>query len=224
MAKYVLKAEVREATGSRAMKHMRNSGRLPAVIYGHKQQNRLVSFDGKEIKHFIHAGHRLLTVDIGGVEENGILKEVQYGSNGTEIIHLDISRVDIHEKISAPVPIETIGVPKGLSAGGSLDLPKREVLVEGPASSIPEKIEIKIESLDLGHVLRIKDLERIPECKFLDDPEQVVAAIHTKRVEEEAPEAATAEAQMPEVIGGKKEEPGEKEAGGKEGKQAEGKK
>ena len=227
MAKFVLKAEPRAEVGSRALRKVRDAGRLPANIYGHKQANRLVTLDAKEIKGFIQAGHRILTVQVDGAEESGVLKEVQYDSLGAEVIHVDIARIDIHEKITMSVRIGTIGIPKGLNAGGNLDLPKQEVLVEGPASSIPEKIEINIESLDLGQTMRIKDLKPIPDCRYVEDPEQVVAAILLKRLEEPAP-AVPGAPEMPEVIGKKKEEEGEEAEkepeGKKKDKDAEGKK
>ncbi len=223
MAKFILKAKPRTAVGSRAMVKLREGGQLPANIYGHKQENRLVSFDVKEITHFISAGHRFLTVEVDGVEENGMLKEVQYESHGTEVIHLDIARIDVHEKIAMPVRIATIGIPKGIAAGGNLDLPKREVLVEGPASAIPEKIEINIEALELGQVLRIKDLKATADCRYLDDPEQVVAAVLLKKLEEPAPVvAAAAAAEMPKVIG--EEEKAAKEKAEAEAKEPETKK
>src|SRR5206468_1774799 len=115
MAKHVLKAEPRTEVRSRkALSKLRMAGRLPANIYGHKKANRLVTLDSKEIKQFILAGHRLLTVSVDGLEEDGVLKEVQYNSLGTELIHVDIHRIDIHEKISMSVRVETLGVPKGI--------------------------------------------------------------------------------------------------------------
>ena len=201
MAKFILKAKSRAEVGSRAMVKLRSDGRLPANIYGHKKANRLVSFDGKEISNFISAGHRLLTVEVDGVEENGMLKEVQYSSFGTDVIHLDIARIDIHEKVSMPVRIETHGTPKGITAGGNLDLPKREVLVEGPASAIPEKIDLNIADLELGSFLRVKDLKPIPDCRYVDDGEQVVAAVLLKKLEEAAPVVGVPVAEMPKVIG-----------------------
>ena len=206
MAKFNVKAAPRSEVGTRAMRKLRDEGRLPGNIYGHKKENRLVSFEAKEIRQFILAGHRFLTVVVDGVEENGMLKEVQYASNGTEPIHIDIARIDIHEKITTMVRVETIGIPKGIAAGGNLDLPKREVAVEGPASAIPEKIELRIEALELGQFLRVKDLAPFPECRYLDDPEQVVVAVLLKRLEEEAPAAVAAAPSEPEVIAKKRSE------------------
>jgi large subunit ribosomal protein L25 len=221
MAKFTLKAEPRIKLKRQGLEKLRAAGRLPGNIYGHKKPNRLISLDKKEMQQFIQAGHRILTVAVDGVEEEGVLKEVQYDSLGTDLIHIDITRIDIHERISMSVRVETVGVPKGIAAGGNLDLPKREVLVEGPASSIPEKIQVRIEHLELGQALRIKDLAPIPECRYVDDGEQVVAAILLKKLEEVAPAApAAATPEMPEVIGKKKEE-GEPEAEPEGGKKKE---
>jgi large subunit ribosomal protein L25 len=222
MAQFKLKAEKRTDVGSRAMARLRGKGKLPANIYGHKIENRLVSFDVKEIEAFIGAGHRFLTVQIDGAEENGMLKEVQYASNGMDVIHVDIARIDVHEKITVSVRVVTIGVAKGIAAGGNLDQPKREVAVEGPASAIPEKVEINIEALELGQAIRIKDLKPIPECRFADDAEQVVVAVLLKQLEEAAPAMAGAVAAAePEVIGKKPsdEEPEAEAEGGKKEKE-----
>ena len=216
MEKFILKAEPRAKLKPRELDRLRSAGRLPGNIYGHKKPNRLVSLDTREMQQFIQAGHRILTVAVDGVEESGVIKEVQYDSLGADLIHVDITRIDIHERISMSVRVETVGVPKGIAAGGNLDLPKREVLIEGPASSIPEKIQVRIEQLELGQSLRIKELPPIPECRYVDDGEQVVAAVLLKKLEE-APAAPAATPEMPEVIGKKKEE-GEPEA------EAEGKK
>jgi large subunit ribosomal protein L25 len=216
MAKFKLKALTRTKMGSRATKLIRESGYLPGNIYGHKKENRLVQFPTKEIVGFIQAGHRFLTVEIDGVEENGMLKEVQYASNGFDPIHIDIARIDIHEKITAAVRVETMGTPKGIAAGGNLDLTKREVAVEGPASAIPDKIVVTIEALEIGQSIRVKDLPAVPECRYADDPEQVVVAVLQKRLEEEAPAgiAAVGPAE-PEVIGKKPSEEAEAEEGAK---------
>jgi len=223
MAKFTLKAQPRSEVGSRATRTLRSTGRLPGNIYGHKKENRLVSFDEKEICHFIQAGHRFLTVVVEGIEENGMVKEVQYASNGFQPIHIDIARIDIHETITTAVRIETQGIAKGIAAGGNLDIPKREVMIEGPASAIPEKIEVNIETLELGAAIRVKDLKPVPDCRYMDDPEQVVVTVLLKRLEEEvAPAAGVAAGPAePEVIGKKPAEEEVPEPGKEEGKKKE---
>ncbi len=204
MEKFVLNAQLRSERGSRRMTKIRGTGRLPAVIYGHKQENRPITFDAKEITGFIHAGHRFLTVSIEGVEENGMLKEVQYDSYGTQVIHVDIARIDIHEKITTPVRLEPAGVPKGISQGGNFGMSRHEVLVEGPASEIPEKIVVNVAGLELGHVMRIKDLPPVPGCRYTEDPEGAVASVALKKIEE-VPVTAAPVPELPELIAKKKD-------------------
>lgn len=215
MEEFILKAQPRAKLGSRETRRVRQEGRLPANIYGHKQPNRHVSFDFKEFEKFFQQGHRLLTIDLGDASEHGVIKEVQYDHLGTHIVHVDVARVDLQEKITMNVPVETIGVPKGLSAGGSLDVSMSAVHVEGPARSIPEKIEVQIGEMELGAVLRVKDLPVPPGCSIQNDGEDVVLAIHeTRLVEavEEGAELPEGEAAMPEVITKKKEDEEEGES------------
>lgn len=209
MEEFVLKAQPRDQLGSRSSAKVRAAGRLPANIYGHKQPNQHISFDFKEFEKFFHQGHRLLTIHLGDVNEHGVIKEVQYDHLGTNIVHVDVARVDLQERITLNVPVETVGIAKGLSAGGSLDISLQSVHVEGPAQSIPEKIEIQVAELDLGAVIRVKDLP-VPEgCMFQHDGEEAVLVIHeTRAVEavEEEVEPSEDSAAMPEVISKQKEE------------------
>ena len=209
MKQFVLKAQPRDQLGSRSSAKIRAAGRLPANIYGHKQPNQHISFDFKEFEKFFHQGHRLLTVDLGGASDHGVIKEVQYDHLGTNIVHVDVARVDLQERITLNVPVETVGIPKGLTAGGSMDISLQTVHVEGPAQSIPEKIEVQVAELELGAVVRVKDLP-VPEgCVFQHDGEDAVLAIHeTRAVEtvEEDVEPSEGTAALPDVIAKKKEE------------------
>ena len=206
MEKIVLKASERKQIGSRAMVGLRAQGRVPVNIYGHKQANRCASIDAKEITGFVQAGHRIVTISVDGSEENGVLKEVQYDSLGTTIIHVDIARVDIHEKITIAVQVETRGMARGVNAGGNLDVAKHEILLEGPALEIPEKVEIDITALDIGQSIRIKDLKPVPNCRFVDGPEVVVVSVLQRQEEVVAPVVGAAAPEMPAVIAKKKDD------------------
>ena len=123
------------------------------------------------------------------------------------ILHVDLARVDLKERIVMNVPVEAVGTAKGQGAGGTLDFNLNDVHVEGPAASIPEKIEVQIKELDLGQDIRIKDLELPADCVFQHEDDEIVLAVHAPRGEEEPAEAEEgAESEMPEVISKKKED------------------
>lgn len=219
MEQFVLNAESRNAFGSRASKRIRETGRVPANIYGHKEANVFVTLDAKEFGKFLGAGHRIVTIRVGSKEEPSVVKEVQYDHLGMGLVHVDFTRIRRDEKIQVEVPIETIGVPKGISGGGVLEFPLKEVLVSGFPQDIPEHIAINIEALELGHVVRVKDLPATANCSYVDDPETVVVTIVHQTIE--VPVAPVEGVPvLPEVIGKKKEEEPE-EGAPEEGKKKE---
>ena len=208
-----LNAAPRAAFGSRAAKSIRAGGRIPANLYGHKEENLHFSLDAKEFSRFLEAGHRLVTIRLGKQEESSVVKEVQYDPLGTTLIHVDFTRVSRDEKIEVEVPIEPVGVPKGSAGGGTLQFPLKEVRVAGFPQDVPEKYELNIEALELGQSIRLKDLPPPPNCTFTEDPELVVVLIAQPREEATATPSEEGQSDQPEVIGKKKsEEEGESEA------------
>ena len=118
---------------------------------------------------------------------------------GSEIIHVDFTRISEDEAIEVEVPLELVGIPKGVTSGGILDVPQKEVLVSALPKDIPESITLQIEVLEMGAQIRIKDLPATPNCRYVGDEELVVLAVHAPRTEAEAAPSED-EASEPEVI------------------------
>ena len=206
MEEFTLKAEPRTDFGSRAARRLRSAGRLPANIYGHGEQNLSVSLDVREFRKFFAAGHRMVTIQVDGRAEHGFLKEVQYDTLGTEPVHVDFSRIRLDETIEVEVPVVIVGVAKGTSSGGVLEQPLHELTVEGPANRVPESFEVRVDELKIGEAIRVRDLATPADCRFLDDPDQVVVAVAAQREEAPVEGAAAPAPSEPEVITRRKEE------------------
>ena len=204
MDEHVLEAKMRDQFGSRAARQLRRNGRLPANVYGHQRAGVQVTFDRREFEKFFNAGHRLALLDIEGKQEHGVIKEVQYDGMGSELLHVDISRVDRDEKIEMQVHLDLIGTPKGVSSGGVLDVVQHELAVLGPARRIPEVIHLDVQEVQVGEAVRIKDLTAPESCSFVGDPEEVVLVVHEPKAEAEPEVEETAV--EPEVIKKTKEE------------------
>jgi large subunit ribosomal protein L25 len=201
----VLKAQPRTDMGTRAARRIRRSGLIPANIYGHKEEQLLVTVDAKELTKFLDAGHRFATLRVGDKDQRSVVKEVQYDALGARLIHVDFTRISRDEKLRVEVPVEAVGVPKGTAAGGVLVFPLKELLVEGLPDDIPEHYAVNIEALEVGQSIRVKDLQPPANCIFVVDPESVVLMVAQQR--EEVPTApAEVQPAQPEVIGKKKEE------------------
>lgn len=205
MEENILTAETRVHRGSRNAKRLRQQGRLPANIYGLGGDNILVSLDAKAFGKFFSEGHRMATIRIGDDVEHGVVKEVQLDPLGSELVHVDFERIRKDQAIEVEVPIELVGVPKGVAGGGVLSFSVQDLLISGLPADLPEHYRINVERLETGASIRLKELTPPDNCKILGDPETVIVGVLAKK-EEAAPAPAAEAPTQPEVISRKKEE------------------
>src|SRR5262249_8617432 len=123
-----------------------------------------------------------------------------------KLLHIDLKRIAMDEKIRVQVPIHLVGEAEGVKTqGGILDQVLREVEVECLPGDIPSHIDADVASLVFGTVLRVADLPHAGKLKFITDENQTVAHITSVKEEvaptpEAAAEAAAAAPAEPEVI------------------------
>ena len=198
----VLKAEIRERTGSKAVQKVRKGGRIPAIVYGHKQTPVAISLDAHNFVEGLHHGHRLMDVQINKKKEKIIVKDLQYDYLGKNIIHADLMRVDITETVKLTVPIELKGAAnaKGTHEGGIIEEHADHLEIECRATDIPETIVVWVKDVGVGDALHAGDIMLPEGVKLLSSPETLLVTCHlvaaaktTEQVEEEMPTA-------PEVI------------------------
>ena len=207
-----LTAKRRERVGSRYARRVRQSGGLPAVLYGHGADPVAIILDQRETVRHVLAGEKVFGLAVEGesAEATVLLKDIQYDYLGDSIIHLDFARVDLDEEVEVHVPIHLVGEAVGLKSAGSVLLhPISELTIKCKVTSIPDAIEVDISALDVGHSIHLREVALPAGVVALDDPEAVLATIHTKSEEPTAEETAVAgEAAQPEVIREKKDEVG----------------
>jgi large subunit ribosomal protein L25 len=196
-----LKAEIREQTGSKAAARIRKQGRVPAIVYGHKEEPVAISLDAHDFVEALHHGHRLMDVKIGRKSEKTIVKDLQYDHLGRSIIHADLIRVDVKEKVVVTVPIELKGTAKGTHHGGLLEEHADHLEVECLPTGIPEAIIVSVKDLEVGDAIHAGDVEMPAGVTLVSPVDTLLVACHvlaaaktTEELEEEAPVA-------PEVIG-----------------------
>ena len=202
----LLKAEIREHTGSRHAAKVRKQGRIPAIVYGHKQDAVAISLDAHSLIDGLHHGHRLMDVQIGRKQEKMIIRDLQYDYLGRDIIHVDLMRVDVTETVRVTVPIELKGEASGAHEGGIIEEHTDHLEVECKVTDIPESIVVWVKELSVGDSLHAGDIELPDGIKLVSPPDIVLvtcslvaAAKSTEEIEEEMPAA-------PEVITEAKEE------------------
>ena len=205
-----LQVEIRESLGKRNTRRLRATGRTPGILYGHGEDNVCLTVPGKELISLVMHGQRLVNLT-GAVDESAFIREVQWDTWGDVVTHVDFTRISAGEKVQVQVAVELRGEAPGAKEGGVVEHLLHEVQIECPVDSIPEKIQVSINSLKLLDSIKVGDLDVPDRVIVLDDPGQTVVQCvePAEEFEEEAAEAGTDE---PEVIGAKEED--EKEGEG----------
>ena len=153
----------------------------------------------------IRHGSRLVSLT-GAVNESAFIRDLQWDTWGTHIVHVDFTRISEHEIVEVRVPVELRGESPGVREGGVVVQHVHEVEIACPASVIPEKLHVNINHLMLNESMLLSALELPQGAKILAaDMEAVVVecVVPVELPEEGAAEAAPGE---PEVIGAKEEE------------------
>ncbi len=196
-----LQAEARERLGTRYTRRLRRAGKLPAVIYGHGEAPAHVTINQEELVHHLEHGAHLLDITTNGTNETCLIKDLQFDHLGTDVIHIDLTRVSLSERVEVTVPLLTKGRDDNAALKGAntiLEEPVTDITITCRADSIPDHIEVDIRDLPLGESIHAGDL-KLPEGIELEiDEETVILAIH--EVKEEVEVEADAAATQPEVI------------------------
>lgn len=195
-------AEARKELGSRANKRLRDTGKLPGVVYGHKQDVVPVTLPKKEVVTHLNHGTHLFNLSIDGKSETVLVKEVQYDHLGIEVIHVDFARVDLNETVEVVVPLELKGNPKGESDGAKLQQLIADLHIECLVTDIPDAIRHNVNDMAKDSLLHVKDLTLPKGVKVLLDGEVILATCR-EIIETESAAEVVAE---PEIIGKKKED------------------
>ncbi len=218
-------AELRDSRGKNEARRLRASGQIPAVVYGASLEPVAVAVNPKELSRILHSksGHNtIFNVDIAGRENTPVMiVDWQDDPIRSNLLHVDLKRIDLNARIAVKVPVHTTGEPKGVKQqGGLLELVCREIEIECLPNEIPEEFILDVAHLMLGESRRANEIPMTGSMTLLSPPETVIAhviALRTTAAEEAAPAAAEgaapAAAAEPEVIKkGKKEEEAEPEA------------
>ncbi len=199
-----ISATSRERTGTRYSQRLRKQGRLPAVIYGHKKTPLSVSIDEKEILILLHGGAHVLEVKVeGGSKETCLVKDLQFGYLGDNVIHVDFARVNLDEEVTVNVHLNFVGEPELAKKAESIlshDITELEVICK--VNAIPEEIRVDLTAMGEATLFTVGQIELPAGLKATADPELPVchiSFIHKEEAEGEEVEVDTGAAE-PEVI------------------------
>ena len=145
-----LQTELREGTGKGVARKLRQSGRVPAVLYGHGQDAVPLSVDSRDLYHLLHTGagsNVLVDLVVNGADHLAMPREIQRDAIRGSFWHVDFLEVSRDETITVDVPIHVVGESVGVKQGGVLEHHLWDLHVECLPGDVPEAIEVDIEPL-----------------------------------------------------------------------------
>ena len=195
MNEEIIAVAKRETTGKASNNALRNSGMIPAVIYGLNEPPVAVAISPKVVARIIASDtglNSLVHLQREGTEikRHVIIKAVQRHPVTGRLSHIDFMRVDPTHRVRVKVPIRLKGMPLGVKEGGILDFTHREIEVECLPNLIPAHVDVNVEHLKIGDSLRLDQIVLDSHLTLHGDVHNVICSVLGKQAEEVLPEAA----------------------------------
>jgi len=210
-----LKAAGREQLGSRYAKRLRASGKLPAVLYGHGSKPLSLTLDAKETLTSLRSGAHVVQLAIeGGATETCLVKDLQFGWLGDDVIHVDLARVDLDELVTVKVRLSFVGSHEASKKPGAVvthDVTELEIRCK--VRDIPEEIRVDLGSVT-ADVFTVGEFALPAGLTAVTDPHAALVRVVMVAEEVEGEAAAPTAAAEPEVLTAKKDKEGEAGAAG----------
>ena len=162
-----LPAELRERAGKGASRELRRNGRVPAVIYGGKEEPLAIHVEAKELARQLNTGHfmnSIVMVEVGGKTVRAIPKDVAVHPVSDRPTHVDFLRLAKDAKIQVAVPVVFVNEDDspGLKKGGVLNVVRHELELVCESDKIPDDIQLDVTGLDIGDSIHISHVA-LPE-------------------------------------------------------------
>ncbi len=210
-----LTAERRTGIGRSAVRKIKASGAIPAVIYGAKTKPELLQVSKRDISAILsHSAGENILVELEIAGESGkasrlaLVQEVQHAPVGGHVLHVDFHAVSMDEMIEAEVPVEATGTANGVkNFGGLLEQNLRSLEIECLPRDLPDRIIVDVSALNIGDSIHVREISLPPGVTTKVPPDLTAFSVLAPTVEEEpVAEVAEAAAAGPEVIREKKPE------------------
>lgn len=180
----------REAGTRSSVKQLRNSGQVPAVVYGYQVENTSVSVDEVEfIKVIREVGRNgVIDLDLNGETTKVMVYDYQFDSLKNQITHIDFVAINMKTEVTVDVTIDVIGEAKGVEEGGIVEQPIFEVQVTATPNNIPETLEVDVSELEIGDTLYVSDVKTTGNFTIENEDDEALVTVVPPQKEEELDE------------------------------------
>ncbi|WP_052254973.1 50S ribosomal protein L25/general stress protein Ctc [Salinicoccus sp. YB14-2] len=177
----------RETKTRSAINNLRNTGQVPAVVYGYQVENTAVAVDEIEfIKVIREVGRNgVIDLELGGKPTKVMVTDYQFDSLKNQITHIDFVAINMKTEVTVDVTIELTGDAKGADEGGIVEQPIFEVQVTATPDNIPESLELDVTELDIGDTLYVSDVSTTGNFTIENEEDEALVTVVPPQKEEE---------------------------------------
>ena len=182
-----IKAEARSQVGKGSARAARRAGLVPAVIYGNKQSPIPITLNANKWRQLMNKPgifSQLMNIEVNEDTYFVLPRDIQQHPVSEEAEHVDFLRLTKNATVAVGINVEFLNEDKctGLKLGGVLNVVRPQVELNCPAISIPEKITVDLEGLNVGHTIHISAIELPDGCTpTITDRDFTVATIAAPR-------------------------------------------
>jgi len=201
------------------LKAIRNNGMVPAVVYGARVENTMISVSSIDFEKILKVAGESSTIVLEIKDEKDkstkvdvLIHDMQKDPIRGFPTHIDFLAIDMNKEIEVTIPIEFIGIAPAEKDGlGILVKTLHEVEVKALPKDLPHNVSIDLSVLvALDDQIHVKNLILPKGVKMITNEDEVVALIAP--IKEEVIDEAPVDLSAIEVEKkGKKEEEGVEE-------------
>jgi large subunit ribosomal protein L25 len=196
MATVSLSATPRDTKGKGNARKLRQTGEVPAVIYGHSREAQSLSVNSREAEKLlaqIAGSSSVVELSLAGKTIRTLIREVQRHPFKRQVLHIDFQELVAGEKVTLNIPIRFHGTAAGVREGGGiLEELLHELEVFADPATVPDHFDVDVGPLTIGHSIHVRDIALPPGAEVMNDEDATVCLVSAPRaVIEETPAAAT---------------------------------
>ena len=196
-----LVVEPRTELGSANCRRLRKRGLVPGNVYGHDAAPLAVMVAADVLNPVIKSGSRVVDLEVAGKHDKAVIRDVKWEVFGRYIEHFDLLRVDPNERVTITVPLVLKGTAPGVMGGGILEQPLHSLVIDCLAYQIPDSIQVRVGTLQVGEMIHVRDLVLPEGCHPHAQPDAIV--VHVVKLQVKEVESTVAGVAEPEVVGKK---------------------
>ncbi len=190
MGSVLVEAKKRDKLGKYHSKTIKESGSIPAIVYGDNVNTPILLNEKSFNKIFNSVGeHTLLSLDIEGKKSDVLIKDYQEHPVTRKIIHVDFFAVNPDKKVSTHIPVHSKGLAIGVKMGGILEQYIHSLHIECLPAHIPHEIVIDVTNLKIKEGFYVRDLQLGDNVKVLNAADQAIFLVHVTRATDDDAEA-----------------------------------